>query len=377
MRQSSAVAPERRIALTLEQCWHRVPGGTATAALRTIDGLRATTDLHLVGVSAWHRKPPAEAWRPPIGVRSLPLPRLPLYESWHRLRAPRVQRATGPVDVIHATGMAMPPHSAPIVVTLHDLAFLVEPRWFTRRGLTFFHQALELMRTDADLVLCSSQATRAAAADAGIDASRLRVVPLGVDAGATDDAAIARARRAHALDRPYILWTGTVEPRKNLAGLIGAFRLIEHERPDLDADLVLVGPRGWNEDLEWLVGSDHRRIKVLGFVSRPDLEALYGGASVVCQPSHLEGFGLPVLDAMAQGAAVVTSRGTSTEEVAGDAAVLVEPTSIEGIAHGLLTVLDDPSLASRLGAAGRERAAGYTWERTAALTAAAYDEVSR
>src|SRR5919198_1642231 len=105
--------------MTLEQCWHRVPGGTATAALGLARALQDEPTVELVGVAAAHRKPPPAEWQPPIPVRHLPLPRALLYESWHVLRRPRIER----IDVIHATGLAMPPRSAPVVYTIHDLAF--------------------------------------------------------------------------------------------------------------------------------------------------------------------------------------------------------------------------------------------------------------
>src|SRR6478736_4944076 len=112
-----------RVAVTLEQCWR--------AVLESVRALQSHSDLDLVGVSARHAGPPPAAWTPTIPVAALPLPRLALYEAWHWLRRPPVERATGPVDVIHATGMAMPPASAPIVVTVHDLAFVRDPSQFT------------------------------------------------------------------------------------------------------------------------------------------------------------------------------------------------------------------------------------------------------
>src|SRR5437764_1575661 len=130
--------------MTIEQCWHRVPGGTAVAALGLIRALREEPAVELVGVAAAHRRPPPPAWVPPVRVRHLRLPRALLYESWHVLRRPPVERATGPVDMIHATALAMPPRSAPIVLTVHDLSFRHFPEHFTRAGRRFFEQSLVL-----------------------------------------------------------------------------------------------------------------------------------------------------------------------------------------------------------------------------------------
>ncbi len=363
-----------RVALTLEQCWHRVPGGTAVAALELARALEERPGVELVGVAARHRDPPDEQWRPPITVRHLPLPRIALYESWHYLRRPRVEAATGRVDVIHATGIVMPPRSCPIVLTVHDLAYLDYPELFTRQGLRFFHRALELARRDASLVLCSSLATLERCREAGFDDARLRHVPLGVRATRATPEDVETVRKKYALPEQVVLWTGTVEPRKNLPGLIRAFAQI-----DTDAELVLVGPRGWNEDLDRLVGdlpeAVRARVRPLGWIPRDDLEALYAAATVMCFPSFLEGFGFPVVEAMAQGTPVVTSKGTSTEElVSGGAGLLADPRRPDEIAAALGQVLDDAALAAALGKAGLERAAEYTWARTAELVERAYAE---
>jgi glycosyltransferase involved in cell wall biosynthesis len=361
------VSEHLRIAMTVEQCWHRVPGGTAVAAIGMARALQARPDVDIVGVSALHRAVP-NGWRPPIEVRALPLPRVALYETWHRLRRPAVQLATGTVDVVHATTIAMPPKSAPLVVTMHDLAWVHEPAHFTARGVRFFERGLELALADADLVLCSSQATLRDCEAVGFARDRLRLVPLGVQVRSVSDADVRRARRRYGLERPYALWTGTVEPRKNLAGLLRAFDSV-----DADADLVLAGPRGWNEDLEALVAGAER-VRTLGFVPGDHLGALYAGARLFCFPSLLEGFGFPVLEAMAHGTPVVTSRGTSTEELAGDAAVLVDPRDPASIAAGLQRVLADDDLARRLAKAGRARAATFSWERCAQFVRRAYEE---
>jgi glycosyltransferase involved in cell wall biosynthesis len=360
-----------RVAFTLEQCWHRVPGGTAVAALELARALVELPGLEVVGVAARHRDPPAEQWQPPIEVRHLALPRIALYESWHYLRHPRVERATGPVDVIHATGIVMPPVTRPVVLTAHDLAYLDYPELFTRQGLRFFHRALDLALREASLVLCSSLATLDRCRAAGFEDGRLRHVPLGVRSARALPDDVARVRAAYALPDRFVLWTGTVEPRKNLAGLVGAYALV-----DTDAHLVLVGPRGWNEDIEQrlaaLAPETRERIHLLGWVPGEDLEAVYAAATLLCFPSLLEGFGFPVVEAMAQGTPVITSTGTSTEELAAGTGIIVDPSDIDAIAEAMGRVLDDDALAARMGSAGLERAAEYTWEATAALVRDAY-----
>src|SRR4249920_325356 len=235
-----------RVAYTLEQCWHAVPGGTAVAALGMARALVERPEVELVGVAAWHRRPPPAPFVPPVPVRSLPLPRRALYEAWRRLGWPPVERATGPVDVVHATTILVPPRKAsPLVVTVHDLAFRHDPGSFTRHGVHAFTAALGRIRGQADLVLCSSRATLDDAVAAGLDPAKLRLVPLGLDPVERPSAAAVDAvRRGLGLaDSPYLLFVGTLEPRKNLTRLLEAYRSL-----GLDHQMVVVGPEGWGDE---------------------------------------------------------------------------------------------------------------------------------
>ena len=355
-----------RVAYTLEQCWHEFPGGTAVAANRVAERLARRPDVELVGVAGRHRHDPPPEFRPPIAVHQLPIARPWLYETWTRLGVPKVERATGPVDVCHATGLVPAATRAPLVVTVHDLAFVRWPERFTDHGARVMRRSLDVIRRRADLVLASSSATVADLVDAGIGTQRVRLVLLGVDEAAPDDgrAAVA-ARERFGLPERFVLFVGTLEPRKNLPRLAAAVRSLDDPVP-----LVVAGASGWGDQQQAVADEG---VQFVGFVDDVTLDGLYRAASVFAYPSEWEGFGLPVAEAMARGVPVVTSGGTSTEEVAGGAAVLVDPLDVDDIARGLSEALAD---GDRLGAAGRQRARTLSWEATAAATLDAYREVA-
>jgi glycosyltransferase involved in cell wall biosynthesis len=357
-------APTLRVAYTFEQCWHRVPGGMATAAVEVARALRSCDDLELVGVAGRHARPAPAAYTPPVAVRTVPVGRPWLYESWLRFGWPKVEGATGVVDVVHATGLVPAACDAPLVVTVHDLAFMHAPEQFSRHGVRVMRRSLDVIRQRAALVLCSSAVTVADCADHGIAESRLRLVPLGTAAVAVGEEDAERVRRHYRLPAEFILFLGTIEPRKNLRRLAAAVSA-NGDRP-----LVVAGVDGWG-NARPDVDAD---VRFIGFVPPHDLAGLYRAASVFAYPSEREGFGLPVLDAMAQGTPVVTSRGTSTEEVAGDAAELVDPFDVDSIADGLARA---DARRTELGERGRHRAAAMTWQATARATMAAYREAAR
>ncbi|MEM9515746.1 MAG: glycosyltransferase family 1 protein [Actinomycetota bacterium] len=352
-----------RVAYTLEQCWHPVPGGTAVAALRVADALRERRDVELHQVAGRHPKMPRAEYRPSGELAMLPLNRPLLYEAWTRLNWPKVESVIGEIDVAHATTLVPCGTSVPLVVTVHDLAFLHDPGQFSRHGVRTMRRSLDALRARADRVVCSSLATLDDCRRVGIDDARLRHVPLGVDVAVASDGDIERVRRRYRLPDEFVLFVGTLEPRKNLPRLVDALA-------DGPLPLVVAGAEGWGDRPDL----DRPHVLPVGFVDADDLAALYATATVFAYPSEREGFGLPVGEAMAQGAPVVTSRGTSTEEVAGGAAVLVDPFDITDIRRGVHEALDGRS---ELADAGRARAATLTWSATAEATAAVYHELCR
>lgn len=362
---AARTVPPIRVAYTLEQCWHPSPGGTAIAALRIARELMTRPDdveLHLV--AGRHPMPPAPEFRPTAAVAMLPLSRPLLYEAWNRLNWPRVESVAGEIDVAHATGLVPCATASPLVVTVHDLAFVHDPAKFSRQGIRVMTRSLETIKRRADLVICSSTATMEDCADAGIGDDRLRHVPLGVDIVAVTADDVERVRRRYLLPDEFVLFLGTLEPRKNLARLADAMT-----RSGMPGPLVVAGADGWGD-----VGVvDHGSTIFLGFIPGADLAALYSAAAVFAYPSEREGFGLPVVEAMAQGTPVVTSAGTSTEEVAGGAAVLVDAFDADDIARGIREAVERTD---ELSVAGRSRAGELTWSIAADRTLAVYRELS-
>jgi glycosyltransferase involved in cell wall biosynthesis len=284
-----------------------------------------------------------------------------------------VQWVTGAVDLVHATTITVPPRrrGVPLTVTVHDLFPLDHPDQFTERGRSMMGRGIELARAEADVVLCSSRSTLERCVTAGFDRPRLRHVPLGVTPRDVDDGEVDAVRSRHGLDRPFVLWVGTVEPRKNLGTLVAAMARVD---PAL-GDLVLVGPQGWHVDLDALVAPLGDRVKRLGRVDDAELAALNRAASVAALPSHAEGFGLTALEAMVQGTPVVVSAGSASEEVVGDAGVVLPADDVDAWADALAALLADPERAAALGEAGRSRSAAYGWDACGAATLDAYRSV--
>ena len=353
-----------RVAYTLEQCWHRVPGGTAVSAIEVARAMPfVRVDVELLGISGRHGEDSEVTFDISIDVAGLPISGALLYESSLRLRQPRVERVLSDIDVLHNTSIIPFATKAKMVSTVHDLAFLHHPDFFTRRGNAVFARSLKVLKKRADMLLCSSTVTVNDCLEAGFAPDRVRFVPLGVRSERASEDHVAQVRAAFNLPSEFILFVGTLEPRKNLAKLVEALS----GQPDLPP-LVVAGAQGWG-DIS-VAASDN--VKFLGHVEERFLSGLYAAASVMAYPSLWEGFGLPVLEAMAQGTPVVTSELISTEEVAGGAAVLVDPRSAESIRDGIRKALADRV---QLSERGLQRAALATWNHTAQLTAAAYDEV--
>ena len=356
-----------RAAVVLTQCWHRVPGGTARSVLDLVAAVVARGGADLVGLGP-RGGPPRHGFEPPVPVARTSLPLPYLYDAWHGLRRPGLPRSLGRLDVVHVTAPVVPPTGpVPMVATVHDLLPVTRPDLLTRRGARLLRRGLEIVRDSAQVVMVPSAVVADDCRTFGIEDARLRVVPWGATPVGPGPAEVAAVRSRYGVAGPYLLFVGTLEPRKNLARLVAAVARLG--RPDLT--LVVTGPAGWGDDLPDPSVQGVRAV-LAGHVPAADLPALMAGAEVFCFPSLAEGFGLPVLEAMSAGAPVVTSSGTACAEVVGDAGVLVDPEDVDAVAAGLAQVLDDADLAGQLRRAGRVRAADFTWTAVADATVAAY-----
>jgi glycosyltransferase involved in cell wall biosynthesis len=280
------------------------------------------------------------------------------------------------VDMIHFPRHLVPPgigRRVPTVVTVHDVLPLSHPEYFSELIRRRYRPLARAAVRAADLVLTGSRHSAGQLTDLlGVEPARVVVTPYGVegrfrrvgrDEGWLADRFGVRSR--------YVLCVGTLEPRKNLVGAVRAFsRAAESVE---DCVLVVAGGRGWrNEAFERELAGAPGRVVLTGFVSDEELVRLYSGADCFLFPSLAEGFGFPVLEAMACGAPVVSSDRTSLPEVVGDAGVLVDPEDERAIAAAVERVLTEPGLADRLRERGLEHAAQYTWDACAAATLAEY-----
>ncbi|MDQ7030910.1 MAG: glycosyltransferase family 1 protein [Ardenticatenia bacterium] len=355
--------------------------GTERYAWEIIHRLATSPDLSGVRLRLYTDRPPTleqRAATPGAEWVVLPIPRL-----WtHLALAPELLRR--PPDLFfepaHVLPLTRPPAS---VVTVHDLGYEHVPgahpplqRWYLRLTTRWHVRG-------ARLLLADSRATKDDVVKRyGADAARVRVVYPGVDVHTfrpvRDPRRLEGVRARYAGGSRYVLYVGTLQPRKNVVRLVRAFARLAAEAPD--AVLVLAGRPGWHTDpLERTVRALglERRVRWPGYIPEHDLPALLSGAELFAFPSLFEGFGFPVIEAQACGTPVLTSTTSSLPEVAGEAAWLVNPEDEEAIADGLVALWHDKELRRHLAALGMRNAQRFTWERTVRGVQAAFEELLR
>lgn len=366
MSEPQSASEPMRVGLHVGQMLQRIPGGIGRY-LGVLARSLPAHGVHVIPFAAGPRPAALANLEASSDYVDLGWPRGSLrYEAWHRLRRPPLPFTA---DVIHAPSLAVPPSGdVPLVVTVHDVAFLRLPQYFTVRGLGFHERGLALAKRDAAAVVVPSQFIAGELISEGFDARRIQVAHHGIeDPGERPSLGVAAAVRELGVAPPFLLFVGTLEPRKGIGTLLDAHRLLQRTRRDLQ--LVLVGARGWGK----LPSLERPGVVQLGgAVTDDDLDALYRAADALAYPSEYEGFGLPPLEAMVRGCPVVTSSATSLPEVVGDAGKLVAPRDSEALAQSLDEVLDDDALRERMGEVGKRRAAQFTWAASVEAHIAAY-----
>jgi glycosyltransferase involved in cell wall biosynthesis len=349
---------------------------------RYVDGLIAALDVADADLAIVCQRADADRYG-----RSAPSARIvagpaaiahrPARLAWEQTGLPLVAQQVQ-ADVIHSPHYTLPLRAGrPVVVTLHDATFFTEPELHTAVKGSFFRSAIRTAIRRAARCIVPSKATRdemIRVVDA--DPTRLDVAYHGVDEAMfhpPSEAEIARVRgRLGLTDAGHVAFLGMLEPRKNVPALVRAWVTASEGREDPPA-LVLAGSAGWDEDVDAAVAEVPAHLRCLrpGYLPIRDLPAFLGSALVVAYPSHGEGFGLPVLEAMACGAPVLTTPRLSLPEVGGDAVAYTEP-DVGSIATALGGLLDDPERRARLAAAGLARSREFTWAASAEAHLASY-----
>ncbi|MEZ4666920.1 MAG: glycosyltransferase family 1 protein [Anaerolineae bacterium] len=325
--------------------------------------------IHNIGTNfRWQTSPFSSRWHSRI---------------WHRLNVPlSVEWIVGSVDLFHSTDFVLPPtrRSTISVLTVHDLSFVRVPETASPRLKAYLDSVVPRSVKRADHILADSTATKKDLLELyGVRPEKITVLLSGVDSHfvRSSEAVIATTRRKYGISElPYIFSVGTVQPRKNYSRLIGALSILRAHNYDIQ--LIIAGGRGWLESEIYETLKRHRLgdyVNFIGFANDTDLPALYSGAACFAFPSLYEGFGFPVLEAMACGTPTVTSNVSSLPEVAGDAAIVIDPYDIEELANAIRSILDDKILSSRLSHAGLDRARQFTWEKSALHLRNIYDHL--
>jgi glycosyltransferase involved in cell wall biosynthesis len=321
------------------------------------------SDRVAVFTTSWKDRPPpgtAAELRAEVVDRRVPV-RVMNY-LWHRLEWPPIEWLAGAVDVAHAAHpLLIPARNAAQVVTIHDLFFMSAPERMTAEIRRDYPSLTPLHARRADAIVTPSFYTKGQVEQLGVPPERIHVCSLGAPRWRT----LGRGP-----NRPadgYVLFVGTLEPRKNIGILLDAYERLLHRLPNVP-DLVLVGGASpdagpWLDRIERAPLAGH--VRHAGYIGHEEREQWYSGARVLVMPSLDEGFGLPVLDAMSAGIPVVASNRGALPEVTGGAADLFEPDDAEQLAHALERLLTDDAWATSQAVAGLARAATYSWEQTA------------
>ena len=345
--------------------------------------INALTKAHpevewLLFYSSWQQKPRQWQWlgeRPNVCWYPLQCPNKLINATAWLIDQPKLDKYC-PADIWLLPHFNFTPLSGttPAVLTIHDLSFLRQPEFFSWRR-RFWHASLHLNRlaNKVNKIVAISESTRRDIINLlGVPENKVTVIYSAVGRQfqplASDNQQVVDCRHKYNLPSRFILSLATCEPRKNLVSLIEAYNIFRQRRPSFDCPLIIVGGHGWRQGLArkaWQESPYREAIRWLGYLPADDLPALYNLASVVVYPSFYEGFGLPVLEAMACGRPVITSAVTALPEVGDGAAILIDPVDVNALARSIEQILLNEELAKELSHNGLEWAQQFSWEKTA------------
>jgi len=297
---------------------------------------------------------------------------------WNRMHLGNIESFLGKIDIFHASDWIQPPvKQARVVTTIHDLAVYKYPELFPPRILVNQKLRLKWLKKEADAVIAVSESTKKDIIKyLEIDPKKIFVIYEAVPTEhqvKADKSLVKKIKQKLNLNN-YLLFVGTLEPRKNLKNVIKAFKLVVAKHPDLK--LVVVGKTGWKVDKSKYELEDLKpNIKFIEQADDKQLCALYAGAICLLYPSLYEGFGLPILEAINQGCPVVASNISSMPEIAGNAGLLVDPKKISKIATAVIKILESKSLREKLINLGYKQLNKFSWEKTARQTLEVYQSL--
>ncbi|QQS46916.1 MAG: glycosyltransferase family 4 protein [Acidobacteriota bacterium] len=303
-----------------------------------------------------------------------------IFRKWWLVGLPSFLRIS-PVDIFHGTNYCIPVFApCPTIVTVHDMSLLAQSGTHESENVRRGKRRLPIMIRRATMIISPSEWTKQEIIRyLGTRPEKIRVIHEGAreKMRPLPEAEIRGVLEKHGIHSQYLLYVGTIEPRKNLVTLIRAYHELLRETPHRPR-LVLCGGRGWLEDEVFKLVEELKlqdEVRFTGYVDDADLPALYSGAEAFIYPSVYEGFGLPPLEAMACGTPVITSNVSSLPEVVGGAGLLHDPQDHRALTRHIATLLGDRSASEKLERAGIEQASRFSWERAARETQALYDEV--
>jgi glycosyltransferase involved in cell wall biosynthesis len=369
-----------RVAAHVDQLFFTVPGGVGTYIRNLVPAL-AGRDPSLE-VTLFHSRfattRPSEPWMDSFAEAELTGSIRSLYPRWNLTARPALPVAIRSADLIHAmSASAVPPtaRGQRLVVTVHDLAFDRYPKLFPRTWRIMYRLGLRAAVRRADAIVTPSRATAEdVLSGTRVDPRKLHVVPEAA-ALPSSEVDVGEALARLKVRTPYVLFVGTIEPRKNLVRLVRAYRRVAAS--GVPHALVLAGPLGWHHEalMRELALQGPGEIVMTGALAPAELDAIYRAADAFVYPSVYEGFGLPVLEAMSRGVPVVASTTSALPEVTGEAALGVNPRSVREIAAAIASLVGDVALAERLASAGRLQAERFSWDETARITLEVYERV--